>query len=253
MLEDGRLTDSKGRVVDFTNAMIALTSNVGSREILEIHADSTAAGAAPAPAGGEAAAAPRASASAAGSSARGGRADGASSAGGVPSIDALVESVGKPKYADAGARYRAMRQAVLSSLRALLRPEILNRLDELVVFEPLASEQLSDIIEIMLADLGKRTAEAGIAVHSVSPALKDAILADGYAPAFGARPLRRAVQRWCEDAVADAMLVEEALDGEALSLDVDGDGRVVVTSESRKGLRHVYAPAEAQGIEDVGP
>lgn len=186
VLEDGRLTDNKGRVVDFTNAMLVLTSNVGSQQILNI----------------------------------------ASGGGG-------------------GGGYEAMRGAVRREMSSRFRPELLNRLDEVVVFEALSRAEVSEVAQLYLAQLQRRCADEMQISLDLSPALSDAIVERGYSPAYGARPLRRAVQALCEDAVAEASLDGFVGEGESLGLDSDGEGRVLL--RNKRGKTRTYEPATAAG------
>lgn len=201
MLEDGRLTDNKGRVIDFTNAMLILTSNVGSQKILRIAQ------------GG------------------GGRA-------GFPVAGAAP-----------GSMYEEMRAAVKSEMSSRFRPELLNRLDEIVVFQALDQAEVGVVAELLLAQLKQRCeAEMDIAVK-LTPALVEAVVQRGYSALYGARPLRRAVQAMCEDAVAEAVVDLFVSPGDTLTLDSDALGRVVLRNGAGKERVHVPA-ASGGGIED---
>ncbi|MBE0605856.1 MAG: AAA family ATPase, partial [Deltaproteobacteria bacterium] len=141
VLEDGRLTDGQGRTVDFRNAVVILTSNVGSHWIQEL----------------------------------------------------------------AGKGEEVIRDRVMEELRRTFRPEFLNRLDEIVLFHSLGKEELSRIVDIMVRELNDRLAERKIAI-ALTPAAKVRIAEIGYDPAYGARPLRRALQKRVEDPLAMRIL-----------------------------------------------
>jgi len=194
VLEDGRLTDNKGRVVDFSNAMLVLTSNVGSRKILQM----------------------------------------------ATSSDALSSSREQS--------YTKMRAAVKAELGSAFRPEFLNRLDEVIVFESLRPSEVETVAGLMLKDLFTRCEEEGFKVKC-TPALTQLVVRGGFSTTFGARPLRRAVQRFCEDAVAEAVLSGFVGEGEELELDVckkSGD----VLLRNGKGKTTTHAATSGQGIEE---
>jgi ATP-dependent Clp protease ATP-binding subunit ClpB len=156
ILDDGRLTDSHGRTVDFRNTVIIMTSNIGSPLILE-----------------------RASAS----------------------------------------DWKAVENTVLSELRRHFRPEFLNRVDDIIVFRPLDRAQIRHIVELQLDRLRGLLAERRIQLQ-ITPAAADLIAAEGYDPAFGARPLKRAIQRLVQNPLAVKLLEGEFADGDTISADV---------------------------------
>lgn len=149
VLDDGHLTDSEGRKVDFRQTIIIMTSNIGAQEI----AKPTSFGF-----GGE-----------------------------------------------EGWSKKELQSSVQGALRKAFRPEFLNRIDETVVFDRLGKKELRGIVDLLLADVGKRLAEKGIDVHFTSGA-KSFLMQEGFDPALGARPLRRAVQTYVEDPIADHIL-----------------------------------------------
>ena len=189
MLDDGRLTDNKGRTVDFSNALIIFTSNVGSRKILGLG----------------------------------------------------------QQQRDGEAAYAQMRSAVKTELGSTFRPEFLNRLDELIVFGALGEEEVARIAGLMLNDLTSRCAEQGLEL-TVTPKLTRALVEKGFSAAYGARPLRRAVQRLCEDPVAEALLGKFVREGEAATLDAAGADAVAITNA--RGERRVQEVSAGQGIEE---
>jgi ATP-dependent Clp protease ATP-binding subunit ClpB len=172
VLDDGRLTDGQGRTVDFRNAIICMTSNLGSSHL-------------------------------------------------------ALGVVGEQE-----------REAVLADVRGHFRPEFLNRLDEIVVFTPLGQDQLREIVEIQLQRVAARLAERDL-VLQVQPEAMDAIARAGYDPVYGARPLKRAIQRMLENPLSQRLLAGEYLPGDSIEVSVDGaDGSLAFE-------RRVAAPAEA--------
>jgi ATP-dependent Clp protease ATP-binding subunit ClpB len=142
VLDDGRLTDNKGRVANFKNTIIIMTSNMGSDIIMQ----------------------------------------------NLEGLEALVDEDERAR------RLRRTEQEVFTRLKHNLRPEFLNRIDELIMFSPLTREQLRQVIDIQLEDLRKQLGEAGLDLRWESDVLE--LLAErGYDPQFGARPLKRTIQR----------------------------------------------------------
>jgi ATP-dependent Clp protease ATP-binding subunit ClpB len=157
VLEDGRLTDSHGRTVDFRNTVIVMTSNLGSSQIQEL--------------------------------------------------------VGDPD---------AQRAAVMDAVSTHFRPEFINRIDEVVVFDPLAREQIAGIAQIQLGRLRQRLAERELSLELSDEAL-DKLVAVGYDPVYGARPLKRAIQRWIENPLAQNILSGAFEGGSTIVGKVEGD------------------------------
>jgi ATP-dependent Clp protease ATP-binding subunit ClpC len=181
ILEDGRLTDSKGRVVDFKNTLIILTSNVGS-SVIE----------------------------------KGG--------GGIGfQLDSNEED----------SSYNRIKTLVNEELKQYFRPEFLNRLDEIIVFRQLSKIEVKQIADIMLRDVFKRAEEKGIKID-VTERFKDRLVDEGYNPAYGARPLRRAIMRLLEDSMAERMLTGDIQEGDSVILDVDADGQISVLNGDKK-------------------
>jgi len=156
ILEDGRLTDGKGRTVDFRNTVIVMTSNVGSSTIFELAATD-------------------------------------------------------PKRARAEA---------MEALRQIFRPEFLNRVDDIVLFQPLGKEQLEHIVDLQLAQVTKLL-EAKHVTLELTPAAHELLLREGYDAAYGARPLRRAIQRLVQDPLALEILDGKVLPGDEVLVDAD--------------------------------
>jgi len=157
VLEDGRLTDSHGRTVDFRNTVIVMTSNLGSAQIQELVGDR-----------------------------------------------------------------EAQRAAVMDALNTHFRPEFINRVDEVVIFEPLARDQIAGITEIQLGRLRSRLAERELKLELSDEAL-DKLIAVGYDPVYGARPLKRAIQRWIENPLAQLILSGQFMPGTSVKAAVAGD------------------------------
>ncbi|PQZ86567.1 MULTISPECIES: ATP-dependent chaperone ClpB [Pseudomonas] len=157
VLEDGRLTDSHGRTVDFRNTVIVMTSNLGSAQIQELVGDR-----------------------------------------------------------------EGQRAAVMDALTSHFRPEFINRVDEVVIFEPLARDQIAGITEIQLGRLRSRLAERELDLVLSSEAL-DKLIAVGYDPVYGARPLKRAIQRWIENPLAQLILSGSFMPGTSVEATVEND------------------------------
>ena len=173
ILDDGRLTDGKGRTVDFKNTIVIMTSNIGSHRILEHRG----------------------------------------------SFD--------------GAGYAVMRATVLDELRQHFRPEFLNRVDEIIVFHALSEAQLEEIVEIQLQRLRKRLAERRI-VLVLSEAAKRHVVKVGYDPNYGARPLKRTIQKELETPLGRKILAGDVADGDTIDVgfdDVRGELTFTVTSK----------------------
>ena len=162
VLEDGRLTDSHGRTVDFRNTVVVMTSNLGSAQIQELAGDK-----------------------------------------------------------------EAQRAAVMDAVSSHFRPEFINRIDELVVFEPLGREQIAGIAEIQLGRLRKRLAERDLSL-TLAPEALDKLIAVGYDPVYGARPLKRAIQRWIENPLAQRILAGQFAPGATITAKVEGEEIVFV-------------------------
>jgi ATP-dependent Clp protease ATP-binding subunit ClpC len=176
LLEDGRLTDSKGRTVDFKNTLIIMTSNIGSKVIEK--------------------------------------------GGGGLGFEFSGESAEESQYT-------RIRSLVNEELKQYFRPEFLNRLDEIIVFRQLNRDEVKEIAEIMLKEVFGRMGEKGITL-TVSDAFKERLVEEGYNPAYGARPLRRAVMRLLEDSLAEEVLSGRIKDGDQAEVDVDENKKVVV-------------------------
>ncbi|KAB2863383.1 MULTISPECIES: ATP-dependent protease ATP-binding subunit ClpC [Exiguobacterium] len=175
VLDDGRLTDSKGRTVDFRNTVIIMTSNVGAAALKR------------------------------------------------------NKYVGFTVEDDVKREYTEMKDKVMEELKKAFRPEFLNRIDEITVFHSLQKEHIQEIVKLMAETLTKRLGEQGIDFSLTESALEK-IAEVGYDPEYGARPLRRALQREVEDRLSEAMLSGSITKGSKVALDVQ-DGEFVVRNE----------------------
>ena len=129
--------------------------------------------------------------------------------------------------------YEDMRKKLLESLRKVFRPEFINRLDGVIVFHPLNQEHLRNIITLELDKVAQRMADHNIQLHA-SPAALDQLVAEGYDPEMGARPLRRIIQDKVEDHLSDAVLSHEFCDGDSVIVDVDKEKNLVLKREKKK-------------------
>jgi ATP-dependent Clp protease ATP-binding subunit ClpA len=116
-----------------------------------------------------------------------------------------------------------VRKRLLDALRQTFRPEFLNRIDDIIVFNSLSKDHLTVIIDLQLARVGKMLADRGLKIE-VTPAAKEVIMNDGYDAAYGARPMRRSIQRLIQDPLALRLLAGDFLSGETIVVDKDGDG-----------------------------
>ncbi|KAK7316873.1 hypothetical protein RJT34_00645 [Clitoria ternatea] len=178
ILEDGQLTDSQGRRVSFKNALVVMTSNVGSSAIAK---------------------------------------------GRHNSIGFLITD-------DKSTSYNGLKSMVIEELRTYFRPELLNRIDEVVVFQSLEKSQLLEILDVLLQDMKKRVMSLGIDVK-VSEAVKNLVCQQGYNPTYGARPLRRAITSLIEDPLSEAFLYGECKQGDTVLIDLDANGKPFVTNQ----------------------
>jgi len=168
ILDDGRLTDSKGRVVDFKNTVIIMTSNVGSQHIHE--------------------------------------------------------------FATQGGSEEAMRRSVEAELHAKFRPEFLNRIDDVIIFHSLDLGQIKQIIAIQLRRLAKMISDRGLSIE-ISDGAKELIARDGFDPAFGARPLKRSLQRMIIDPLAIKLLEGQFKPGDTVFVNAGADGKLELALE----------------------
>lgn len=160
ILDDGRVTDAQGHTVDFKNAVIIMTSNIGSQHILDISGDDE--------------------------------------------------------------RYDEMRARVMDAMRANFRPEFLNRIDEIIIFHALLREQLRDVVKLQLQRLEERLSDRKMSLK-MSDAALDFLVELGYDPVYGARPMKRAIQREVETQIAKGLLRGDFNDGDTVFVDLENE------------------------------
>jgi ATP-dependent Clp protease ATP-binding subunit ClpB len=199
IMDDGRLTDGKGRTVDFKNTVIIMTSNIGSQFLRpEVNLNGTW------------------TADKDGSYKLERTSDKVDGHG-----DTAGSGTGKSRASSAGAYLSGEKiEQVMEALRQHFRPEFLNRVDDIVVFNPLGREQLSRIVELRLEDLRRMLADRKISIELTDRA-KELIFARGYDVQYGARPLKRSIQRLIQDPLALKILDGEVLHGDHVVVDTD--------------------------------
>jgi ATP-dependent Clp protease ATP-binding subunit ClpB len=161
VLDDGRITDSQGRTVDFRNTVIVMTSNIGSEHILDVSSDDS--------------------------------------------------------------QYEKMRNRVMDALRSHFRPEFLNRVDDLIIFHALNRSEMQQIVRIQLKRVEYLLREQKISLE-ISPAACDYLVEVGYDPVYGARPIKRAIQREVENAIATKILDNTFIAGDTIIIDKGDSG-----------------------------
>jgi ATP-dependent Clp protease ATP-binding subunit ClpC len=170
ILEDGRLTDAQGRTVDFRNAIVIMTSNIGAAEI------------------------------------------------------AKNTGIGFTVSEETGMSYEDMKSRIMSDLKKVFRPEFLNRIDEVIVFHKLAKDEIKEIIDLMIGRVRAQVAEHELQLELDDEA-KELLIERGWDPSMGARPLRRAIQRYVEDPLADEVLKQGPMTtGSTVMVERDRDG-----------------------------
>ncbi len=177
ILEDGRLTDSQGRTVDFRNTILIMTSNIGAASITK------------------------------------------------------EAPLGFAQSATKGLSYEDMKGRITGELKRVFKPEFLNRVDEVIVFHKLERDEISTIVDLMIARLQQQLTLQGVTIE-LTDAGREVLVEQGYDPMLGARPLRRAIQRYIEDKLSDAMLERQFAEGTVVLVDgVDGDTVLTVGGE----------------------
>ncbi|MCY1530943.1 Chaperone protein ClpB [compost metagenome] len=134
----------------------------------------------------------------------------------------MTSNLGSSQIQELVGDLEAQRAAVMDAVSAHFRPEFINRIDEVVVFEPLGREQIGGIAEIQLQRLRKRLAERELSLE-LSPEALDKLVAVGYDPVYGARPLKRAIQRWIENPLAQQILAGRFGPGATIAAKVEGE------------------------------
>ncbi len=177
ILDDGRLTDSKGRLVSFKNTIIIMTSNVGASMIT--------------------------------------------------STQKLGFSVSNDDKKD---KYEKLKDTVMEELKKAFRPEFLNRIDEIIVFSHLSKEEIRQIVDLMLKDLFKRLDERELTIE-VGDDVKDYLAKEGYSEAYGARPLRRVIQKKIEDVLAEEILTGNYKPKDVLVMSMEGEDKIKISKK----------------------
>ena len=169
ILDDGRLTDAKGRHINFKNTVIIMTSNVGA---------------------------------------------------------SMITTQGKLGFSTAETakqdKYEKLKETVNEELKKAFRPEFLNRIDDIIVFSHLSKEEIRQIVDLMMKDLFKRLSERDLSIE-VTDEVKDYLAKDGYSEAYGARPLRRLIQKKIEDQLAEEILTNAYQPGDTILLKLEDD------------------------------
>ena len=184
VLDDGRLSDSKGREVSFKNTLIIMTSNIGSKVIEK---------------GG----------------------------GGLGFELSEMDDVTN--------RYNNIRNLVNEEMKQFFRPEMLNRIDEIIVFRQLTKDEVKEIAEILLKQVSGRLSDRNLS-FTLTDAFKERLVDEGYDQRYGARPMRRAISRLVEDHLAEAILAGILKDGDKVIFDIDKAGEIVVRPEREPAL-----------------
>jgi len=204
ILDEGRLTDAQGRVVDFKNTVIVMTTNLGTRDISK------------------------------------------------------SVNLGFSRAGDETSSYETMKAKVTDELKQHFRPEFLNRVDEVIVFHQLSTDDIENIVDLMIGQLESRLADKDMGIE-LTPAAKALIAKRGYDPVLGARPLRRAIQRDIEDPLAERILYGELSPGSIVVVDVPAEGEPATEGEAftfkgiAKGETPDIAPLEAMVADTVSP
>lgn len=181
VLDEGRLTDSKGRTVDFRNTVIIMTSNLGAAHL-------------------------------------------------KPSGPVMGFSTGGDSAKDREASFEVAKKEIMADVKRFFRPEFLNRIDEIIVFKPLEQKDLRQIVDILLQDLTKRLGEKGVAMDWTTAA-DDVLVQEGTDFAYGARPLKRAIQKLVEDPISEMLLSGDVKDGNTIHVDSLDKKKLVFTTE----------------------
>ncbi|MCA9798322.1 MAG: ATP-dependent Clp protease ATP-binding subunit [Cyanobacteria bacterium HKST-UBA04] len=181
ILDDGMLTDSKGRTVDFKNTIIIMTSNVGARNIES------------------------------------------------------NTSVGFAVEDDGDAAYERMKSKVMDEMKRVFRPEFLNRLDDTIIFHQLTKDEIREIVDIMAKNLVDRVEDQGMAL-TIEDEVKDLLAKEGYSPSYGARPLRRVIQKKIEDEVSELMLLGKFKEGDHIVAKAE-NGKIVFEKGKKKPIK----------------
>ncbi len=183
VLDDGRLTDGQGRVVSFKNAIIIMTSNIGSQSIREYSSQNAQNN----------------------------------------SMGKMMEDMMSGDVTQAAKKLAELQTQIEDALRSTFRPEFLNRIDDVITFNALSIEAMEPIVEIQLKDVRKRLESRRVTLD-VSPAAMEHLSIDGFDPVYGARPLKRLIQREIVDRIAEAVVRGELRDRSHVLIDIDSEG-----------------------------
>jgi ATP-dependent Clp protease ATP-binding subunit ClpC len=195
ILEDGRLTDAQGRTVDFRNAIVIMTSNIGASEI------------------------------------------------------AKNTGIGFTVGDETGLSYDDMKNRIMGELKKVFRPEFINRIDEVIVFHKLTKDEISSIVELLLKRIRESLAERELSLN-LSEGAADLLVEKGWDPSMGARPLRRAIQRYIEDPLADEVLSQSMPPGSTVEVDKapeDDERDVTISITKPKERKRETVGVGAQG------
>jgi ATP-dependent Clp protease ATP-binding subunit ClpC len=204
VMEDGRLTDSQGRIVDFKNAVIIMTSNIGAHIINR------------------------------------------------------EQGIGLRQFKQVDEdqkAYEGMKNRIQDELKRVFRPEFINRVDETIVFHSLTAADIHHIVDLMLTSVRKQLGQSGMFLE-ITDAVREKLASDGYDPQFGARPLRRSVQRLIEDPLSEDVLLGRFSAGDTIRAELDGEGESAVVifrkieGEGSETSEALPAPA---GIPELPP
>ena len=187
VLDDGRLSDSKGREISFKNTLIIMTSNIGSKVIEK--------------------------------------------GGGGLGFELTEDDA-------TTSRYNNIRNLVNEEMKQFFRPEMINRIDEIIVFRQLTKDEVKEISEILLKQVGARLVERNLS-FTMTDAFKDRLVEEGYDQRYGARPMRRAIARLVEDRLAEAILAGTLKDGDTVVFDVDKEGEITALPAKEPALAGV--------------
>ncbi len=203
ILEDGRLTDAQGRTVDFRNAIVIMTSNVGASEI------------------------------------------------------AKNTGIGFTVGDETGLSYDDMKNRIMSELKKVFRPEFINRIDEVIVFHKLTKEEITTIVDLLLRRIRESLAERELSLN-LSQRAADFLVDKGWDPAMGARPLRRAIQRYIEDPLADEVLSQSMPPGSTIEVDKapeddEDDVKISVVAPKERKRETVGVGAKGDAREEGPP
>ena len=197
IMDDGRLSDSKGRTIDFKNTIIIMTSNVGARSIEN------------------------------------------------------NESIGFSVSTGDGANYERMKDKVMEEMKRMFRPEFLNRLDDTIIFQQLSKEEIRQIVDIMIGELKKRVKDHKMELE-LTTEVKDFLAKEGYNPSYGARPLRRVIQKRIEDALSEEMLMGHFKEGDSIMATL-ADDKVIFEKQSAAKKRPAKPKASAEENTEQAP